>query len=347
MKFKILGQLEVFGDEGVKLEIRQARQRALVIMMLLHANQVVSVGRLADALWGEETSARSQAALRTHIWALRRLLALASRLHTAEGGYRLDVLRGELDLAEFHGLAGQGRQAWRTGDLSSAEALLREALHMWREPYLADMPATAAMEAAGRRLLDERQGAQEVLTEVRLALGQHAELIPELRAAAAGDPMHERLWEQLMLALHRAGRTAEALAAYQRVRTSIAENIGMEPGHGLQVLHRRILANDPALVPEPGLPGAEPREPDPRAVRGAAGDGGDGGSHPSRDQASLVPRQLPGSTRHFTGRLHELQMLNEALNDTVDASGAVVIIAIEGTAGVGKTALALHWAHSM
>ena len=150
-----------------------------------------------------------------------------------------------------------------------------------------------------------------------------------------------------MLALHRAGRTAEALAAYQRVRTSIAENLGMEPGHGLQVLHRRILANDPALVPEPGLPGAEPREPDPRAVRGAAGDGGDGGSHPSRDQASLVPRQLPGSTRHFTGRLHELQMLNEALNDTVDASGAVVIIAIEGTAGVGKTALALHWAHSM
>lgn len=250
MKFNILGHLEVFGDDAAKLEIRQARQRALLIMMLLHANEVVSIGRLADALWGEERSVPGEGALRTHVWALRRFQALGGRLCTAEGGYRLDILPGELDLAEFRGYAGQSRQVLRTGNLSSSEALLRQALRLWREPWLPDMPATAVMEVAARRLLDERQDAQEMLTEVRLALGQHAELIPELRANVAADPMHERLWEHLMLALHRAGRTAEALAAYQRARASITENLGIEPGHGLQLLHRRILDGDPALVPE-------------------------------------------------------------------------------------------------
>lgn len=217
-------------------------------MLLLHANQEMSAGRLTESLWDRAGSGIGPGALRTQVWALRKLLAPARRLHTGEHrGYRLEVRPGELDTAQFRQLAGQGRRALASADLPGAVSCLTQALALWGEPPLADVPATLAIGPVAQRLLDERTAARELLNGARLGLGQHASSIPELRESTAVDPANERLCEQLMLALHGAGRTAEALVAYQQARTSMQAELGLEPGHGLQQLHRRILADDPEL----------------------------------------------------------------------------------------------------
>ena len=170
-----------------------------------------------------------------------------------------------------------------------------------------------------RRLLDERRAARELLTEARLGLGQHADLVAELREGTVASPADERLWEQLMLALLGAGRTAEALAAYQQARSSMQADLGLEPGPSLRQLHHRILAGD--------------LQPGQRQItRGAAPE-------------QVVPRQLPTPPWPFVGRDPELAEL-DGLLERADLR-AVVISAIGGTAGVGKTALAVHWAHKL
>ena len=170
-----------------------------------------------------------------------------------------------------------------------------------------------------RRLLDERRAARELLTEARLGLGQHADLVAELREGTVASPADERLWEQPMLALLGAGRTAEALAAYQQARSSMQADLGLEPGPSLRQLHHRILASD--------------LQPGQRQItRGAAPE-------------QVVPRQLPTPPWPFVGRDPELAEL-DGLLERADLR-AVVISAIGGTAGVGKTALAVHWAHKL
>ena len=261
MEFSILGRLRVAGDDGAGVRISQPRQRGLLTVLLLHANQPMTVSRLTESLWDRDDSAVGPGALRTQIWALRKVLAPATRLHTAENGdYVLEVRPGELDVAQFRQLAAQGRAASESEDLSRAARFLSEALAMWREPPLTDVPATLAMARVTHRLLEERRVAQELLTDARLGLGQHASLIPDLRESTAADPASERLWEQLMLALHGAGRTAEALAAYQQARTSMQAELGLEPGSRLQQLHRRILAGDrrPGRPAAPGASGPRP-----------------------------------------------------------------------------------------
>ena len=332
MRFSVLGELQVISDDGAELRIPQPRQRALLAVLLLNANQTMSLGRLAESLWEQAGQALSPGALRTQVWTLRRVLAPARRLHTGDyGGYQLEVRPGELDAAEFRRLAGQGRDALGTGDLPGAVSSLNQALALWGEPPLADVPATLAMGAAAQRLLDERLAARDLLFEARLGLGQHADLIPELREGASADPANERLCEQLMLALHCDGRTADALAAFQRARTALREELGLEPGRRLQQMHRRILANDPELA-------RPPREP-----------------MQAWDQAASqvlppvpAPRQLPAWVPHFAGRTDELKFLIELAEHDADhnaRAGTVVISAIGGAAGVGKTALALQFAH--
>jgi DNA-binding SARP family transcriptional activator len=341
MRFSVLGRLQVISDDGAELHIPQPRQRGLLLVLLLHANQEMSVSRLIETLWGQDGSGAGAGALRTQVWALRRLLAPARRLHTGEySGYQMEVRPGELDVAEFRRLAGQGRDALGSGDLPGAAGYLNGALALWREPLLADVPATLAMGPVAQRLLDERLAVRELLGEVRLGLGQHASLIPELRESTAADPANERLWEQLMLALHGAGRTAEALAAYRQARTSMKAELGLEPGHGLQRLHRRILADDPGLIrssaagppagspPEAEAGSALPRQPEPAGLR-------------------PPPRLLPPPTPIFVGRAAELQELTGLLEAWSAAPGATMTATISGAAGVGKTALAVHWANQV
>jgi len=338
MRFSVLSRLQVISDDGAQLRIPQQRQRGLLTVLILHGNQEISASRLTESLWDQDGSAAGTGALRTQIWALRKLLAPASRLHTGEcGGYRLEVHPEELDVAEFRALAGQGRDALRTGDLPGAAGYLNKALALWREPPLADIPGTLAMGPVARRLLDERLAARELLNEAQLGLGRHVSLIPELREATAADPANERLWEQLMLALYGAGRTAEALAAYQQARTSVKAELGLEPGHGLQQLHRRILARDPEI-----------------SRYGAAGVAGQQLGSPSgaatvsvlpRQPAPGPPRLLPPPGPVFVGRAAEIQELTGLLNARAATPGVTVVAAISGAAGVGKTALAVRWAH--
>jgi DNA-binding SARP family transcriptional activator len=352
MRFSVLGRLEVISDDGTGLDIAQARQRTLLAVLLLHADQEVSVRRLTGLLCDQDGPTVSPGALRTQVWALRKLLAPARRLHTGQyHGYRLEVGPGELDVAQFRELAGQGRHAVESADLPEAVSCLTRALALWGEPPLADVPATLAMAPLAQRLLDERLAAQQLLNEARLGLGQHADLIPELRGSTATDPGNERFWEQLMLALHGAGRTAEALAVYQQARTSMTAELGVEPGHSLRELHRRILAGDPG----PSRPGASPAagqrpqftsRADQRVARAMAGSATSGpeGQLPGGDRKHVVPRQLPAPSRPFVGRDAELAELDGLLRRP-DAPAAVVISAIGGAAGVGKSALAVHWAH--
>jgi DNA-binding SARP family transcriptional activator len=354
MRFSVLGTLEVIGDDGAGLDIAQPRQRALLTVLLLNANQEMSISRLSQALLEEDGSAVSAGAIRTQVWALRRLLAPARRLHTREyRGYSLEVGPGELDVAQFRELSSQGRHAFESADLRAAVRSLSQALALWREPVLADVPATLAMGPVAQRLLDERRAARELLTEARLGLGEHAGLVPELREAAASDPGNERLWEQLMLALHAAGRSAEALAVYQRARTLMRAELGLEPGHRLRLLQGRVLAGDP----EPGRArtslGASQHpqvtahgDRRPAAAKVGPLNPRPQGRVPGGDREHVVPRQLPAPARPFVGRDAELVQL-DALLDHAGAPAEVVISAIAGPAGVGKTALAVHVAHQL
>ena len=257
MRFELLGPLRVSTDDGAPVTITRARQRGLLAVLLLYANQPLSAGRLSESQREGETGC-SGSALRTHIWQLRRRSsALAQRLHTAPGGYLIRVGPGELDLDRFREHTEKGREALRLGDHRTVVAELTAACALWRGPELADLPRTPAMAAAVSRLMDERLIVDEHLTTARLALGDHRELLGELRERVQVDPLAERSWEQLVLALYRSGRQAEALDSLVRARTTLADKYGIDPGPGLRELHMRILAGDPALelkrpVPTPG-----------------------------------------------------------------------------------------------
>jgi DNA-binding SARP family transcriptional activator len=248
MRFGLLGPLTVVTDDGADLNVPQFRQRALLSVMLLHSNRPLGPARLASLLW-EEPEGLGDGALRTLIWTLRRRLGLAGRVQWNADGYRLEVRGGELDLDEFRETAAQGREVLASGHNSAAASLFGRALRLWREPPLVDLPATMGMQQIAESLLEERLAATESLIEARLALGQHRDLPATLRAQLSLTPGHEKLWEQLMLALYRSGRRAEALAAFTQVRAMLAVDYGLVPGPGLQALHRQILTDDPALMP--------------------------------------------------------------------------------------------------
>lgn len=227
--------------------ITRARQRGMLAVLLLYANRPLSAGQLSESQ-REGESGCSGSALRTHIWQLRRCdHELTEHLHTVPGGYLIRVSPGELDLDDFRSHTERGRQALRVGDHAAAVAELTAARALWRSPELADLPRTPAMAAAVSRLTDERLIVDEHLTTARLALGEHRELLGELRERVGVDPLAERSWEQLALALYRSGRQAEALDALMSARSMLADRYGVDPGPGLRDLHMRILAGDPDL----------------------------------------------------------------------------------------------------
>lgn len=252
MRFRLLGPLTVIADDGSLLSITQHRQRALLSVMLLHPNQPMTRARLASLLWDQH--APGDGAVRTLIWALRRHLGLAARLHRTAAGYQLEVRGGELDLDEFRAVAESGQESLAAGDNAAAAGSLGRALRLWREPPLADLPPTTGVRWNVQLLLDERCAAAESLTDARLALGQHRDVLAGLRAQVALSPERERLWEQFMLALYRCGRRAEALAAFARVRALLAAEYGLDPGPGLKALHQQVLDDDPRLrLAHPGI----------------------------------------------------------------------------------------------
>jgi DNA-binding SARP family transcriptional activator len=245
--FRILGPLEIW-DDGAEVRLSGDRQRALLAILLLHAGEAVSSDRLMDDLWGDTPPSAGGTALRVRVSQLRKALGddgglITSRAH----GYALSIESGHLDLHRFERLVGEGERALAAGDPAGAGERLHEALALWRGAPLADFTYAPFAQGAIARLEELRLAAIELRIEADLALGRHAAVVGELETLVAEHPLRERFWIQLMVALYRAGRQAEALAAYRSARTRLVDEIGVEPGPELQALERRILAQDPDL----------------------------------------------------------------------------------------------------
>jgi DNA-binding SARP family transcriptional activator/tetratricopeptide (TPR) repeat protein len=260
MEFRILGPLEVLSD-GRALDLGGQKQRALLAVLLLHPNEVVSSERLIEALWEEEPPETAQKALHVYVSQLRKLLG-KERLETRTPGYLLRTERDELDLARFRRLRDEGK--------------LHEALSVWRGPPLGDLAYEGFAQPAIARLEEIRLACLEERIDQDLAAGRHAELVGELEALVKEHPLKEGLRGQLMLSFYRSGRQAEALDAYQQARTTLVEQLGIEPGRQLRELHQAILRQDAALDLSPEAPEREERpapgppaasEPAPREVR--------------------------------------------------------------------------------
>ena len=255
MEFRLLGPLEV-AERDRALELGGVKQRSLLAVLLLHANEVVATDRLIAEVWGETPPVTVAKSVQTYVVRLRRELG-AERLSTRAPGYALNVHADELDLAEFERLRAEARQA----DPARAAAKLREALALWRGPPLADLSYEPFAQAEIARLEELRLAALEERIDADLACGRHVDVVAELEALAAAHPLRERTREQLMFALYRSGRQAEALEVYRAARRELADELGLEPGEPLRRLERAILRQDPDLdLERPARPRPAPPE---------------------------------------------------------------------------------------
>jgi DNA-binding SARP family transcriptional activator len=245
LEFRLLGPVEAVVD-GQPAALPAAKPRALLAVLLLDRNRVVSVGRLVEDLWGDEPPETATKALQGYVSQLRKALG-ADRLLTKPPGYSLRVEDGELDLDGFEGLVREGRELLGSGDSKAAAKRLAEALELWRGTPFAEFESEPFARDAGARLEDARLAALEERIEADLALGRHTRLVPELEELVAREPLRERPRGQLMLALYRSGRQADALELYRRTRETLSDELGIEPSLELQELERRMLQHDPAL----------------------------------------------------------------------------------------------------
>ena len=335
MWLSLLGPLQVTHDGG-DIAVPAAKQRIVLAALLTQANHVVSAAQLTVAIWNDTPPPAAGPTLRNYVKRLRGGLGpeVGGRILTRNPGYQIGAGPAELDLLQFGQLLSAAGASVRAGRWEQAGAAAAEALGLSRGTPLADIPSEVLHREEVPRLEQMYVQALEWRQEAQLRLGRAEELVPQLRALITQHPWHERFHAQLMLAYYRCGRQAEALAAYQEAWRAFRAELGVEPGAELRELQRQILAADPALLPRGtaevgGGPVAAP------------GRGGPAGPVP----AGPVPRQLPPPPPFFTGRHGELAALDAALGQAGNPARTVVISAIGGSAGVGKTALALHWAH--
>jgi predicted ATPase/DNA-binding SARP family transcriptional activator len=235
VEFRLLGPLEVVGDDGSTVALGGPRPRALLTLLLLNANEVVSIDRLLDGIWGEKPPPTRQSALQVHVHSLRKALG-PDRIVTRAPGYLLRVHEGELDVDRFERLVADGS--------------LREALALWRGPALADVAYESFAQAEAARLEESRLAALEASISADLEAGRHDALVGELDALVGAHPHHERLRAHHMLALYRSGRQADALESFQAARAALRE-LGLDPSSELRVLQQAILRQDHALDPVP------------------------------------------------------------------------------------------------
>jgi DNA-binding SARP family transcriptional activator len=319
MKFGLLGPMLVHdGDQGIA--IPAARQRVLLAAMLVRAGRIVPAGELAELVWDGTPPPGSAATLRSYVKRLRQVLGprAGARVVTRYPGYLVSAGKNEVDLLRFTSLCRDGGDAVRDGSWARAAELLGEGLGLWRGAAMADVPSLTLQRDESLRLEQLRLQATEWRIEAGLHLGWDSGLLPELQTLAVEYPLRERFHAQLMLALYRCGRQGEALAAYRHARQILVKELGAEPGIELRELHQRILAADFGLL---------------------------GAPRPARLATSPQPRQLPAAPGLFTGRGQELDALTAKLLPGGHRPKTVVVLMLGGTAGVGKTALALRWAH--
>ncbi len=320
-EFRLLGPLEV-RRSGQPVEVRGAKPRLLLAILLLHAGEVVSTDRLIDGLWGERPPATASNTLQAHVAALRRALQAQPGpggervLVTRSPGYLLQAGDDALDIEQFERLVAAARGTG-SGDPAAVARLLREALGLWRGPALAEFTFEPFAQVEAARLEELRLSALEDRLAADLALGSHAQVVPELEALVTRHPLRERFAGQLMLALYRCDRQGDALRVYHATRAALIRELGVEPGLPLRGLLRRVLRQDSAL----GWP-----EPD---AGTAMGDGG------GRMGTELPAHNLPIELTSFIGREQELKEISALV-------GHARLLTLTGAGGSGKTRLALR-----
>ncbi|MFJ2766630.1 BTAD domain-containing putative transcriptional regulator [Streptomyces sp. NPDC087300] len=312
--YRLLGPVEAW-RAGRRLSLGGPKPRALLAALLLEPGRVVSADTLIDVIWGDRPPDTARSLIQSYVSALRRALS-ADAIETRPPGYLIHADASLVDRAAFERLTGQGRQAAAAGDHAGAARLLGEALDLWRGPALGGIGETL------RAMADQLEEAREAALEERIAAdlaqsGRETELVAELTALVATHPTRERLRGQLMLALYRLGRQADALAVYGEGRDVLADELGIDPGPGLQSMYEAILRADDGLLPDP-----EEAAGPPAAVR--------------------APALLPPAIGDFTGRDAQVREIRAALTGQRDAMPVVVL---SGPGGVGKSVLGVTAAH--
>jgi DNA-binding SARP family transcriptional activator/Tfp pilus assembly protein PilF len=343
VRFTILGPVEVSAP-GQRVPPAAPRHRAVLAYLLLHAGTVVSADRLIGAIWGQTPPDTARAQIHATVTVIRRVLRAAGAgqaLGNRAGGYVLLLEPGQLDLDEFTSQINSAQARAAAGDQQAAADQVRAALALWRGQPLEDVNADYVADARAR-LDGRRLTAVERLADLELSLGRHEDIVEELAAEVAAHPLRERLSSQLMLALHRAGRQADALAVARAFRAALAEQQGLDPSRAFDAVEQSILRDDPRLDHRP-VPEARPvavgQEPASDAGPGSGGPG-DAASHHSPRRVNFLPYDTPD----FSGRATELDQL---AGSRPGPGGVVTISAIDGMAGIGKTALAIHAGHRL
>jgi DNA-binding SARP family transcriptional activator len=319
MQVRLLGPVDLIVD-GEARAVHGLRRKAVLATLALQHGEVVRVDQLVDVVWGESAPSTARNTLQSHVSYLRTVFGSRTAIRAQHSGYVLEVRDGT-DVQHAQRLMRQARQM---ADPAARTPRLTAALGLYRGQPLADLAGLRWLDGQAERLEMLRLEIKRALTEARLAAGEHQALVPELEQLAAEHLLDEQIQAQLMLALYRSGRQADALAVYQRLRRSLADELGVDPSQSLRDLEVAILRQDAALdvTQDPvGFGRAAPKVP--------------------------VPAQLPPGPA-FAGRRAELASLDALLpvspEASTDPAAGVAISVLSGTAGVGKTALAVHWA---
>jgi DNA-binding SARP family transcriptional activator len=325
MRFKVLGPFEVRRDDA-DLTPTAPRLREILALLVVRHNRVVTTRELVDELWGDTPPATAVPTLQTYVYRLRRLFAGRKPtrdegvLRTKGDGYLLDIPQEDVDLHHFTSLTREGRAALGSGDAGRASRLCAQALDLWAgDTALGGVISGDLLTAHITRLEEMRLRVLEIRIEADLQLGEHSELVSELKGLTMTYPLHEAFYGQLMLALHRANRRSEALSTYRRLRELLINELGLEPSARLRELQQALLAADPALDLAP--------------------------AQPARPNHGLTPAQLPPDIGDFVGRKAQLKVADRLLLGDNSRTLATPVLAITGMPGVGKTALAVHIGH--
>ncbi|MFJ4624902.1 AfsR/SARP family transcriptional regulator [Streptomyces sp. NPDC088847] len=353
LRFSLLGSLRAW-QGSVELALGSPQQRAVLAMLLLSRGQVIGVSDLVDGVWGTTPPRGAVAMVRTYVARLRKLLepertpGRPSELLVSIGdGYALRTDRIASDLAEFEAAVTEAEHRRAAGDRTGAVRLLRTVQAAGDGAVLVGVPGPYA-ESARAGLAERRLSAVEARLSIELELGLHEAAVPELLALRDAHPLREAVSELLLTALYRCERRAEALEAYATTRRVLADELGIEPGPSLRAVHARILGEDPAFA-RPGPPVRTGDDPAPQAAAphspAAAPRTEPDTPSSGRRIGAAGPAQLPADLPLFTGRRAELNYLSALLPEGDGPPGTAVIGVVDGMAGTGKTALAVHWAH--
>ncbi|HZM84229.1 MAG TPA: BTAD domain-containing putative transcriptional regulator [Candidatus Limnocylindrales bacterium] len=316
MRFQLLGPLRFRDSTGEWRPVPAGQQRVVLALLLADAGRAVPLDRLIAEIWGERPPRTAVRTVQGYVFRLRRLLGgPESSLRTRDGGYVMVAGPDDIDMAVFERLVAAAKVELAAGRVLAAQAKLTEALALWRGPVFADVPTGSALSTLAASLEEARLDAEEEQLDLLLRSGQPAGAVTGALRLLAANPLRERLYEHLMLGLYRCGRRAEAIDCYQRAREAFVTDLGVEPGPRLRQLHRAVLNDEPYLA---------------GVVIPAAGGG---------------VAQLPADVKGFTGRRADLEFLRGLSRRSLDRGEAPVVVTVAGPPGVGKTALAVHWAH--